>query len=101
MKRRDLLQQLAIAGAALAPASSHSATDRLGPVLPLRTLGETGEKVTSLGLGGYHIGWPESEKQVQATIEAAMENGMRTLRMDAVEKIFRGLTDLDEVLRVC
>jgi type II secretory ATPase GspE/PulE/Tfp pilus assembly ATPase PilB-like protein len=31
----------------------------------------------------------------------AMENGMRTLRMDAVEKIFLGVTDLDEVLRVC
>ena len=31
----------------------------------------------------------------------ALENGMRTLRMDAVEKIFQGLTDLDEILRVC
>jgi len=31
----------------------------------------------------------------------ALENGMRTLRMDAVEKIFLGVTDLDEVLRVC
>jgi type II secretory ATPase GspE/PulE/Tfp pilus assembly ATPase PilB-like protein len=31
----------------------------------------------------------------------ALENGMRTLRMDAVEKIFLGVTNLDEVLRVC
>jgi type II secretory ATPase GspE/PulE/Tfp pilus assembly ATPase PilB-like protein len=31
----------------------------------------------------------------------AMENGMRTLRMDAVEKIYQGATDLDEILRVC
>ncbi len=31
----------------------------------------------------------------------ALENGMRTLRMAAVEKIFLGATDLDEVLRVC
>jgi aryl-alcohol dehydrogenase-like predicted oxidoreductase len=91
MKRRDLLQQLAIAGAALAPASSHSATDRLGPVLPLRTLGETGEKVTSLGLGGYHIGWPESEKQVQATIEAAMENGIRFF--DTAESYGKGRSE--------
>ncbi len=30
----------------------------------------------------------------------ALENGMRTLRMAAVEKIFVGTTDLDEVLRV-
>jgi len=33
--------------------------------------------------------------------EMAMENGMRTLRMDAVEKVFQGVTDLDEILRVC
>ncbi len=31
----------------------------------------------------------------------ALENGMRTLRMAAVEKIFLGVTDLEEVLRVC
>ena len=31
----------------------------------------------------------------------ALQNGMRTLRMDAIEKIFLGLTDLSEVLRVC
>jgi type II secretory ATPase GspE/PulE/Tfp pilus assembly ATPase PilB-like protein len=29
-----------------------------------------------------------------------MEQEMRTLRMDAVEKVFQGVTDLDEVLRV-
>ena len=31
----------------------------------------------------------------------AMENGMRTLRMDAVGKVIQGITDLDEILRVC
>ena len=31
----------------------------------------------------------------------ALEEGMRTLRMDAIEKIFRGVTDLEEILRVC
>ena len=33
--------------------------------------------------------------------QMAMENGMRTLRMDAVEKIFQGITELEEILRVC
>ncbi|MFC1845181.1 GspE/PulE family protein [Thermodesulfobacteriota bacterium] len=33
--------------------------------------------------------------------QMALENGMRTLRMDAVEKIFQGVTELDEILRVC
>jgi type II secretory ATPase GspE/PulE/Tfp pilus assembly ATPase PilB-like protein len=31
----------------------------------------------------------------------ALEQGMRTLRMDAVVKCFQGVTDLDEILRVC
>lgn len=31
---------------------------------------------------------------------AALENGMRTLRDDALEKVFRGVTTLDEVTRV-
>jgi type II secretory ATPase GspE/PulE/Tfp pilus assembly ATPase PilB-like protein len=33
--------------------------------------------------------------------EMALENGMRTLRMDAVEKVFQGVTDIEEILRVC
>lgn len=33
--------------------------------------------------------------------QMAMENGMRTLRMDAIEKVFMGVTDLSEILRVC
>jgi type II secretory ATPase GspE/PulE/Tfp pilus assembly ATPase PilB-like protein len=31
----------------------------------------------------------------------ALENGMRTLRMAGIEKIFEGITDLSEILRVC
>lgn len=80
IKRRDMLQQLAIAGTILAPPvalSKGSASDRLGSVLPKRTLGKCGEKVTCLGLGGFHVGWPEDEVTVQATIEKALEVGIR------------------------
>ena len=78
MNRRETLLQLAAAGLALAPAASAGAeTDRLGPVLPRRPLGKTGEQVTCLGLGGYHIGWVDDEKTVRATIEAALEEGVR------------------------
>ncbi|MGW8288332.1 MAG: GspE/PulE family protein, partial [Desulfobulbales bacterium] len=31
----------------------------------------------------------------------AMEKGLRTLRMDGVEKVIEGVTDLSEILRVC
>jgi len=50
--------------------------DRLGKILPKRLLGKTGEQVTMLGLGGYHIGWT-TEKDAQETIEAALEGGIR------------------------
>lgn len=80
MKRRELLHQLAIAGTVLAPVASQagsSRSDRLGKPLPLRALGKTGEKITCLGLGGFHIGWPEDEAVAQATIEKALEVGIR------------------------
>jgi aryl-alcohol dehydrogenase-like predicted oxidoreductase len=80
MKRRDVLQQMAIAGALMAPPFSFSKeeiSDRLGPILPTRALGKSGVRVTCLGLGGYHLGWPEDEKQVQAVIEKALEAGIR------------------------
>lgn len=51
-------------------------SDRLGQLLPTRTLGRTGEAVTMLGVGGWHIG-RMSERDAQATIEAALEGGVR------------------------
>ena len=81
--RRELLQRLALlTGATLAPwraigAAEPAPSDKLGPVLPLRTLGKTGLKVTMLTAGGSHIGRP-SESVAQAVIEAAIESGIRT-----------------------
>ena len=34
----------------------NSPTDRLGALLPTRKFGRTGEAVTMLGVGGWHIG---------------------------------------------
>jgi type II secretory ATPase GspE/PulE/Tfp pilus assembly ATPase PilB-like protein len=33
--------------------------------------------------------------------QLALEDGMKTLRMDGLQKVFKGLTDVDQVLRVC
>lgn len=52
-------------------------SDRLGPLLPRRKLGRTGEAVTMLGVGGYHIGGSMDEQEAQSTIEAALEGGVR------------------------
>ncbi len=50
--------------------------DRIGAVLPKRLLGKTGEWVTMLGVGGFHVGWT-SERDAQAVIEAALAGGVR------------------------
>lgn len=54
----------------------NSPTDRLGGLLPTRKFGRTGEAVTMLGVGGWHIGDME-EKEAQKTIETALEGGVR------------------------
>lgn len=53
-----------------------AASDRLGPLLPTRKFGRTGEAVTMLGVGGWHIG-EMSEAEAQKTIETALEGGVR------------------------
>ena len=78
--RRNFLKSLAgvTAGLSLAPAAfgSEQNNDRLGDILPKRKLGRTGEYVTMLGTGGYHVGWT-TERDAQEVIEAALEGGVR------------------------
>lgn len=50
--------------------------DRLGNLLPTRRFGRTGEAVTMLGVGGWHIG-EMSEAEAQKTIEISLEGGVR------------------------
>ena len=51
-------------------------SDRLGTLLPTRRFGRTGEAVTMLGVGGWHIG-EMSEAEAQKTIETSLEGGVR------------------------
>jgi len=44
--------------------------------MPYRTLGHTGEKVSIVGLGGYHIGIQKEEKESIRIIRTAIDNGM-------------------------
>ena len=78
--RRTFLKSLAGATAGLTIAtksfSQNPSSDRLGEVLPKRKLGRTGEYVTMLGTGGYHIGWT-TERDAQEVIEASLEGGVR------------------------
>ena len=77
--RRDFLKQLTLlTGSLMLPVSNFAGSnkDKWGEILPLRTLGKTGEKVTMLGLGGFHVGWT-TEKDAQEVIEKAIEGGVR------------------------
>src|SRR2546423_1053174 len=78
MDRRDFLRKSAVASfaASLNPQLSR-ASDQ--PV-PCRTLGRTGEKVSIIGIGGYHLGAPSVEEQEAIRIiRTAIDNGVNFL----------------------
>jgi predicted aldo/keto reductase-like oxidoreductase len=73
----------AMAGGLLPSAHAHSdahvaAADAKNGV-PYRTLGNTGEKVSSVGLGGYHIGMQSDEQESIRIIRTALDEGINFL----------------------
>jgi uncharacterized protein len=92
--RRNFLKSLAGAAAALSLSNSvlgkEQGSDRLGEVLPKRKLGRTGEYVTMLGTGGYHVGWT-TERDAQEVIEASLEGGVRFF--DTAESYSKGVSE--------
>jgi len=73
MKRRDFVQWMITAGSG---GFVHQHLSQNTDVLPKRSFGRTNESVTMLGLGGWHLG-EMNERDAQATIERAMEGGVR------------------------
>lgn len=51
-------------------------SDRFGNLLPTRALGDTGESVTMLGIGGQHYRWLP-EDQLEEAMEIAIAGGIR------------------------
>ena len=47
--------------------------------LPTRTLGRSGEKVSTVGLGGFHIGMQSDEQESIRIIRTALDAGMNFL----------------------
>ncbi len=92
--RRTFLKSLAGLTAGLTVSRSSYAEnpdrDRLGEVLPRRKFGRTGEYVTMLGVGGYHIGWT-TERDASEVIEAALEGGVRFF--DTAESYSSGVSE--------
>ena len=77
-KRREVLEVLAGASLAAALPVGGNADTRSGDML-YRTLGRTGEKVSAVGLGGYHIGVPTEEREGIRLVRTAVDRGITFL----------------------
>jgi uncharacterized protein len=77
MDRRDFLKKAAATtvAASLSSQLSYGAADSF----PYRVLGHTGEKVSLIGIGGYHIGMESDEQESIRIIRTALDGGINFL----------------------
>ena len=73
--RREFLQA-SVAGAAALSLTATAAGGDGGKGLPTRPLGKTGEKVSILCLGGWHIGAVKDPKEAIKIMHAALDEGL-------------------------
>jgi aryl-alcohol dehydrogenase-like predicted oxidoreductase len=77
MDRRRFLQTAAV-GTLLSSLQKNQAQAATASV-PTRTLGRSGEKVSVIGLGGYHIGMQHDEQESIRIIRTALDSGISFL----------------------
>ena len=75
VSRREFVKLALAAGATLAAGPQLWGAETRGEV-PLRPLGRTGEKVSAIGLGGYHIGLQADEPLSIRIIRSAIDRGI-------------------------
>jgi len=77
MDRRDFLKKAAATTVvtSIATKLSRGAAESF----PYRTLGHTGEKVSLIGLGGYHLGQQSDEQESIRIIRTALDSGINFL----------------------
>jgi len=74
--RREFVKSLAATGVAVSiGAQSRAAESKSGDMI-YRTMGKTGEKISALGLGGFHIGVPRDEQEGIRIIRSAIDRGI-------------------------
>lgn len=78
MTRRQFIG-LTVAGAFMVGVGRYSWAAEAKGTVPYRTLGHTGEKVSLVGLGGYHIGIQPNEQESIRIIRTAIDNGINFL----------------------
>jgi predicted aldo/keto reductase-like oxidoreductase len=77
LTRREFLELTAGATLLAGMGTSSRAESKEG--VPYRALGRTGEKVSIVGLGGYHIGVQPDEQESIRIIRTALDNGINFL----------------------
>jgi aryl-alcohol dehydrogenase-like predicted oxidoreductase len=77
LSRREFVK-LAVASGIVASAGSSGWAAEAADEIPRRPLGRTGEKISILGLGGYHIGVP-AEAEGITIIRSAIDRGVNFL----------------------
>jgi len=75
VSRREFLAGAIATTAAISAPQPLWAAEKTGE-MPYRTLGRTGEKVSAIGLGGYHIGESADEQKSLKLIRDAIEGGI-------------------------
>ena len=77
MDRRNFLKRVGAASVV------SSVTKQFAPAadssIPYRQLGHTGEKVSMVGIGGYHLGTMQDEQESIRLIRTALDNGINFL----------------------
>lgn len=84
MERRDFLKSAAVAGAAVATGSAIAQTASTAakvsrpqsPDMPYRQLGITGETVSAIGMGGYHLGKQKDADESIRLICSGIDRGI-------------------------
>ena len=77
MNRRRFLQTTAAVTLATTFARNRASAEPA--TVPMRTLGRSGEKVSMVGLGGYHIGRQGDEQESIRIIRTALDSGINFL----------------------
>jgi predicted aldo/keto reductase-like oxidoreductase len=76
MAAGSLMGSLPLASFAAEPGQAANAADTLRGDMKYRQLGRTGEQISLVGLGGYHIGVPRSEEEGIKIIRTAIDHGI-------------------------
>ena len=76
MTRRDFVRSIATTGIAVGMEAQAWAAETKSGEMIYRTLGRTGEKVSAIGLGGFHIGVPKDEREGIRIVRSAVDGGI-------------------------